>query len=321
MKYAALVASVLSFGGCATTGGDDSVGSEQDVTSTSYVDLMDFPKVDQGQWYDLIRKLNTSFTHACGDTYCEGDYSNLTPLTFACSATSKAGNVHECVWTFGAADVEVDTRTAGVLVNSPTFQCKIAMKTTATKLVAILAATDNPLDATIPGAPGTIGAQLTDCFDHPIGATPITFATTGTPSYVAASTYYATTAGKNRWTAANKVLLDGFNNVCGDTFCSSDFSDMQSMKFECAITKSTGNVKSCAWVFVGSSHWVVATEGGKVEENSQAWRCNVPVKGTLSQLLDNLNAPVVPGQPQPIDRPLPGVTTSAYDALSNGCLP
>ena len=55
---------------------------------------------------------------------------------------------------------------------------------------------------------------------------------------------------------------------------------------------------------------------------SKSFRCNVAVNGTLGQLVDNLNAPVVPGQPDAMHRPLPGVTTSAYDALSlTGCLP
>src|SRR3569623_546410 len=107
-----------------------------------------------------------------------------------------------------------------------------------------------------------------------------------------------------------------FDQVCGDTFCGSDFGDLQSMDFTCAITKSTGNVKSCMWTFGGSWH-LVAPQGGAQQITASTFQCPVPMKGTLSQLSDTITAP---GTDDAIQRPLPGMTTSAYDALG-GCLP
>ncbi len=120
---------------------------------------------------------------------------------------------------------------------------------------------------------------------------------------------------RGRPAKAKTALVTGFNDVCGDTFCESDYSDMQSLAFVCSITKSTGNVKACDWIF-GGSFSQIATNGA-VTPTSQTWTCPVPVHGTLSQLITTLTAS---GSTDPIDRALPGTTASAYDAIG-GCLP
>jgi hypothetical protein len=316
MKHLAMIALALT--GCmAEAGGPDGEQTEQDV-KTTYVDILDFSKTDQGQWYDLIHNLNHEFDQVCGDTFCEGDYSNIQPLTFSCSVTSKAGDVKDCAWTFAAAQVDVDPRTAVINDDAPTFVCHVQMKTTATKLVQILAGSD-PLNAALPGAPAatpSIYDQLGDCFDHPIGQTPGTFAQTGALSYVSARDYYSSATWIDRWYATTAALKDGFDRVCGDTFCSGDFGDLQAMDFTCAITKSTGNVKSCEWTFGGSWH-LVAENSGTQQITASTFKCPVTMKGTLSQFIGVITAP---GTDEPINRPLPGMTTTAYDALL-GCLP
>ncbi len=228
--------------------------------------------------------------------------------------TSKAGNVKDCAWNFAASSLEVDSRTAAILVDAPTFECHIKMKTTATKLAAVLA-TEGSLYAPLPGAP-SIYDQLSECFEHPIGATAPVFATEGVERYVSSRDYY-TGAGIDRWYAARQALKDGFDNVCGDTFCSSDYSDLQSLDLQCAVTKSTGNVKSCAWVFGGSYFWVPDERSGTLVTEHHTYNCPFTIKGTLSQLITTLTAP---GTQSAIRRPLPGTTATAYDALL-GCLP
>jgi len=318
MRYLASLTCVLGLlGGCATVGPDDEGAADEQDVSTTYVNLMDFPKVDQGHWYDVIHALNAGFDQVCGDTFCEGDWSNITPLTFGCSVTSKLGNVKDCAWTFAASDVVVDPRTAAVLSNAPTFQCHITAKTTAVKLVAALSGSD-PLHATLPGAPAatpTIYDQLGDCFEHPIGATPPVLATTGTASYVAGSDYYTTATGQAKWAAATAALKLGFDNVCGDTFCGSDFGDLQAMQLECAVTKSTGNVKGCAWVFAGSYDYVPAP--GPLQVTSKSWTCPIAVSGTtLPKFLAALTAT---GTDDAIHRVVPGLATSFYDQIA-GCV-
>lgn len=317
MKSFAYVTIATLVTGCLAQAGDET-GSEleQDVTTT-YVDIIDFSGVDASQWYTTIHALNDQFDQECGDTFCEGDWSNIVPLTFSCSVSSKAGSVRDCAWTFAAVDAQVDPRNAAILVNAPTFQCHIKAKTTAKKLLALLSTAEDKLRAPIPGA-ATINEQLSDCFEHPIGETPGTLSTTGSLSYVSARDYYTSSAGLDGWYKTVSNLKAGFDRVCGDTFCSGDFGDLQAMDFTCSVTKSTGNIKSCAWTFGGSWH-LVPEKGGLLDLHSSTFRCNVPVKGTLSQLITTLTAPAMYPD-EYLRRTLPGTTGTAYEALL-GCLP
>jgi hypothetical protein len=313
-----LVGLAWTASGCAVQAqeGDD-VGSQSEGTTTQYVNLVDFNDSEyQFVWPDIEAKLTQEFNDVCGDTFCEGDFSNLTPLRLSCSVTSINGTVHDCVWTFAGSLESVNPHTAAITVDAPTFQCHFHPKyTTTPNFVALLQNSTDAIHETLPHTTGSIYDELVDCFQHPIGATPITFDTTPPLTYVEASDYYTSPTWQAKWANSKAALLTGFNNVCGDTFCESDYSDMQSMAFVCAITKSTGNVKDCAWVLSGS-YYDVATNGADVA-TSTSWNCPVHVQGTLSQLITTLTAS---GTTAPIDRLLPGTTASAYDALA-GCLP
>lgn len=301
---------VLSATACAT-GGDESgfEGDEQEAGATTYVDILDFSKTDQGRWYDTIHHLNAKFVELCGDGSCGGPYGTLVPLTFGCSVSSKLGSVHECVWTFATSSLVVDTRNARVLADVPLFQCKIFSNIYSNKLIPILEGND-PLRVVLPGSE-TIMKQLDVCFQNPLNMNPGELAKLGTESYVAATDYYTTAANQQKWVAAKAALVHGFDNVCGDTFCSSDFNDLQAMDFECSVTKSTGNVKACTWAFAGSFH-TVPEKSGAIQTTTRAWKCDVKVKGSLSQLITTLTAA---GTTDAIRRPLPGTDKTAYDAL------
>lgn len=295
---------------CAATGGDDGDVFEQESSATRYVQILDFEGIDQGAWYDAIHSLNAQFDDACGDAWCEGDFTNYTPLTFACSVTSKLGNVKDCAWTFAASETAVDPKTAAIVDDRPTFECHVAMQTTAKRLAAILAAPDS-LYAPLPGAP-SIAEQIGDCFERPVSLPAVADGTT----YVAASDYYSG-PGIDRWLDAKRAVVHGFDNICGDTFCGGDYGDLTSLELECAITRSTGNVKSCAWVFGGSFFWVPDDRSSELVTEHHTYRCDFTMKGTLPQLISTWTAA---GSQDAIDRPLPGTTATAYDALL-GCLP
>src|SRR6185437_1667328 len=133
-------------------------------------------------------------------------------------------------------------------------------------------------------------------------------ATDGT--YVEASAYYATAANQAKWAAAYAELKRGFDAVCGDTFCSSDFSDLQSMQLACAITKSTGNIKGCTWAFAGSFATVAAS--GELAITSQSWQCPIAVKGTIAQMIAALTSTTDTNDG--VHRVLPGGAI-AYDSI------
>jgi len=301
MKYAALAVIMLS--ACALADVDPDAAEEQESGATQYVNILDFAKTDQLAWYDLVRALNAQAAAA--------DPAH-TPLTFFCSVTSKRGDIKDCAWTFASSQAVVDGATAAISVDAPTFQCHITPKTTAPRFIALLQGSGDPLHEPLPGTTSLADA-LPDCFAHPIGGSALPAVSPGT--YVEASAYYTTQANQQKWADAKAALVAGFDRVCGDTFCSGDFSDLQSLTFACAITKSTGNVKGCAWTFGGS--WTLIAKTGPLALTSQTFTCPVAMHGTIAQLITTLTST---GTEDAIRRPLPGTTATAYDALL-GCLP
>jgi hypothetical protein len=81
--------SLLIFGAaCATTDAGTNGSDEQDTTTaTTYVDIQEFGNGAEEAWYGIRDKLNGEFDQVCGDTFCEGDFSNITPLSVFCSVT------------------------------------------------------------------------------------------------------------------------------------------------------------------------------------------------------------------------------------------
>jgi len=298
-----LVICLMLVAGCAV--GPESAEDTQQ-SATQYVDIADFGSIDQGAWFDARDKLNAEFA-ALGQPY--------TPLSVFCSVSSKLGSVKDCAWTFASSQAAVDANTAAIAFDVPTFQCHFHPKTTAKNLVTLLESSSDALHEPLPGMTSSIYDSLAACFADPIGATSIDVATSATPTYVDASAYYATAANQAKWTAAYAELKSGFDNVCGDTFCSSDYSDLWSMQLACAITKSTGNVKGCTWAFAGSFATVAAS--GELEITSQSWQCPLAVKGTISQMIAALTSTTDTNDG--VHRVLPGGAI-AYDSIA-GCLP
>lgn len=313
MKTLVLIAGLVVLTSACTIDATSQVGEES--SATQYVDLVDFPGMDQDAFYGLRDKLAGAFNDVCGDTFCEGDYSNLTPIGFACSVTSKVGNVHDCAWTFAGSIEAVDPTTSAISVDAPSFQCHFTAKTTGPKLVALLNASSDPLNAALPGETTTIYDTLLDCLHKPIGSTPVTFTQAVKTTYIDADGYYKSGSYQQQWSAAKSALTNGFYNVCGDTFCDGDYNPIVPMAFVCSVTASTGNVKDCKWVFEGS--YASPGKNGAESVNAKSWTCDVPMKGTVGQLMAVVNATNVPDDV--INRALPGGTASAYDALLN-CL-
>lgn len=295
----------LCAAGCAVS--DAPAEGEQESGVTQYVSIVDFSAIDQGAWYDGAARLRDTFVAAA-------PFPGITPLTFSCAVTSKLGVVHECAWTFASSQAAVDPTTAALAIDAPTYQCRVRPHTTAAKLVAFLGSAADPLHDPLPGG-GALADGLADCFQHPLGDTPLAPIVVPSPTYVAASAYYTSATYRARWQQAIGAVVAAFDQICGDTFCGSDFGDLRALQLECAVTRSTGNVKSCAWVFGGS--YALAASDGSVDATSRTFRCALPVKGTLAQLADTWLAA---GTDDAIHRPLPGTTTTAYDALG-GCLP
>lgn len=115
-------------------------------------------------WYGGLRKLRHDFDQICGDTFCEGDYSNIYALRFRCSVAAATGVLRRCVWVFAASNEEVDPDSGRIVVKPKIWRCAppLAPKTPLSALLAVLAK-DEPLYAPLPGSSRSIYDGLTDC--------------------------------------------------------------------------------------------------------------------------------------------------------------
>lgn len=137
-----------------------SAQSSQFVDTSAYLTS----EADINAWYQLRSNLDQNFDAVCGDTFCEGDYSNIQSLRFRCSVDSRNGVIGECVWVFAASNEEVNPATGAISVDAQSFTCRVplAPRTTLRALLTALSGSD-PLHATLPRTTRSIYDGLTDC--------------------------------------------------------------------------------------------------------------------------------------------------------------
>lgn len=105
------------------------LGGAVSAAEPEYVDAVDYPGNAEG-WYafgELQRRLERDFDGICGDTFCEGEYSDYRPLRLRCSVNRASGAMRQCAWTFAASEISVEPRTGRLLVDTRTWRCPIAL--------------------------------------------------------------------------------------------------------------------------------------------------------------------------------------------------
>ncbi|MDO1530363.1 hypothetical protein QMK61_16110 [Fulvimonas sp. R45] len=129
-----------------------------DLTNT----LQDDADIDA--WYGITNALRRDFDDICGDTFCEGDYSDIMSLRFVCSADAATGEIGQCVWSFAASDERIGERHGRVRASIPGWRCvsPLAPHTTVHELLAALAVA-HPLQAPLPRTGATLYDGLSDC--------------------------------------------------------------------------------------------------------------------------------------------------------------
>jgi hypothetical protein len=288
-----------------------------DVTGTQYVDAVTFlqTSADPGAWAQMVTTLEGNFYDVCGDTFCGGDYSNLTSLGLTCAVSSKVGQLHDCVWTFAGTSELVNPTTGALTISKPTFQCHFTADTRVPKLVSTLLApgSDPALRRPLPGGTTSIYDAIGECFQHPIGATPLSPVYTKTPSY--SVEIDVGTTDVDGWFAAERTLDASFAAACPGSYCADKYENLTGLRMICATSIKTNNIKSCAWVVTGSKATVSASKG-TVAVAATSYRCSLPMKGPANDLSALINA----DQPTPVlDRVLPGSTKTLRNVLDT-CL-
>jgi hypothetical protein len=115
-------------------------------------------------WYGITARLRRQFDEICGDTFCEGDYSNLQPLRFQCSVEERSRRIGACVWSFAGSQESIDPATGGIAVQPGFWQCRIPLMPQ-TSMDRLLVALDSPqpLYARLPGTDRTVLDGLIEC--------------------------------------------------------------------------------------------------------------------------------------------------------------
>lgn len=132
--------------------------------------------------------------------------------------------------------------------------------------------------------------------------------------HVDARDYPAAGAGRVAFEQMERALVRGFDNICGDTFCEGEYSNLRALQLRCAVKRDDGTVTGCLWSFAGS-YADVARNDPVPEVNARTYACALPVvAGTpLSWMLTELSGE------EAVDTPLPGSGRTSYEALTD-CL-
>ncbi len=157
-------ASGAPIGGKADTAGDEVEDPEE--PASSFIDAQSYFQTDEEfeAWFTLTRALRTDFDNVCGDTFCEGDYSNFQSLRFRCSVDQQTGTMGSCVWVFGASNEDVDPATGAIAVDGQIFTCEMPI-TAGTAVADFVQALSEPepIHAPLPGSEQSLYDGLIDC--------------------------------------------------------------------------------------------------------------------------------------------------------------
>ena len=143
-----------------------SVSASAQAPARQYVDTSAYltSEADINAWYQLVSTLNQQFDDVCGDTFCEGDYSNIQSLRFRCSVDNRTGVIGQCVWVFAASNEEINPATGAITVDAQSFTCQVplAPRTPLSAFLSALSGPD-PLRAPLPRTTQSIYDGLADC--------------------------------------------------------------------------------------------------------------------------------------------------------------
>lgn len=136
-------------------------------------------------------------------------------------------------------------------------------------------------------------------------------ATTGT--YVDATTYLSDSQ-LDAWYSVTRRLKNNFDNVCGDTFCGGEYSNIEALRYNCSVDQATGHIGMCAWTFAASNEEVDPISGNIIVQKG-SWRCRTPLEQNIG--IDKLVTALAGNNP--LYAPLPSSYRTIMDGLIDDC--
>jgi hypothetical protein len=110
--------------------------------------------------------LKSQFDAICGDTFCEGDYSNYESLGVRCSVEGRSGKLGRCVWTFAASTEEIRADNGALKIHGEIWKCRLPVphQLTIQELVRVLSTGDaGALYTLVPGTNRSFYDALGEC--------------------------------------------------------------------------------------------------------------------------------------------------------------
>ncbi len=101
--------------------------ASQAFAAGRYLESWEIPSPYEQAYDKSVTNLKESFDNICGDTFCEGDFGNLTVLDLACSFEEDTLNLKECVWVIAGSYSELDEKTGKYKVRTSMNECHVPM--------------------------------------------------------------------------------------------------------------------------------------------------------------------------------------------------
>lgn len=166
----ALAALSLAAFACGAPPTRDAETLAQDATAARFIDLEEWAfaqgPASAEAWEQARRQLKAGFDDRCGDTFCEGDYSNLEALSLRCSVERASGALGQCLWIFAGSWESVAKSSGAIQVHHREWRCAIPARGPASELLRALGApssTQPAIDRPLPGSARSAYDALIEC--------------------------------------------------------------------------------------------------------------------------------------------------------------
>ena len=171
MRTAILAMAAVMAVGCgagsvrSTTASYDS--DSADVTAAKFKEVSDDLSTRhpgaENNWIDLRTTLFNDFYNVCGDTFCDGDYNPVQPLSLTCSVDAKTGAFHMCLWTFAGSYDTVAKTSGNITAHPKIWKCSIPLTGDANTLINTLNGSSDALQNPLPGSSSSIYDAIGSC--------------------------------------------------------------------------------------------------------------------------------------------------------------
>jgi len=171
VRHVVFAVCIFASGCSAATGTPDNESTDSQSAAAvgqSFVDARSyFTEPDAiDSWYGLTSDLKTQFDAICGDTFCEGDYSNYESLGVRCSVEETSGKIGRCVWTFAASTEEIRADNGALKIHGKIWKCPLPIprQLAVGELVRVLSSGDaGALYTPVPGTNRSLYDGLVEC--------------------------------------------------------------------------------------------------------------------------------------------------------------